>query len=151
MGGENFVTHDAASNPRDLRARVFRRRALRRELIGEPMRIISTRRLVTPRGTIDGATLSKVADVVRVLLGLQPRSVGRRGTVRRTGCLVGKDLGDVVRHPETGTCTTFAPWLLRRASRTWADRGLGAIDLAIPHLVCPILAPRRPSARATRT
>jgi mRNA interferase MazF len=39
-------------------------------VIGEQMRTISTRRLVKPLGTIAGATMSKVADVVRVLLGL---------------------------------------------------------------------------------
>lgn len=39
-------------------------------VIGEQTRTISTRRLVKPLGAVSPATMAKVADVVRVLLGL---------------------------------------------------------------------------------
>ena len=39
-------------------------------VIGEQTRTISTGRLVKPLGTVSGATMAKVADVVRMLLGL---------------------------------------------------------------------------------
>ena len=39
-------------------------------VIGEQTRTVSTRRLVKPLGTVSGATMAKVAAVVRVVLGL---------------------------------------------------------------------------------
>jgi mRNA-degrading endonuclease toxin of MazEF toxin-antitoxin module len=39
-------------------------------VIGDQARTISSRRLVKRFGTVSGATMVKVADVVRVLLGL---------------------------------------------------------------------------------
>jgi mRNA interferase MazF len=39
-------------------------------VIGEQLRTISTRRLIKPMGTVSAATMTKVADVVRMLLGL---------------------------------------------------------------------------------
>jgi mRNA interferase MazF len=39
-------------------------------VIGEQTRTVSTRRLVRPLGMVSGATMTKIADVVRVLLGL---------------------------------------------------------------------------------
>jgi mRNA interferase MazF len=39
-------------------------------VIGEQARTISTRRLVRPLGSVSRATMAKVADVVRVVLGL---------------------------------------------------------------------------------
>ncbi len=39
-------------------------------IIGEQLRTVSTRRLVKPLGMVSRTTLEKVADVVRVVLGL---------------------------------------------------------------------------------
>jgi mRNA interferase MazF len=39
-------------------------------VIGEQTRTISTRRLVKPLGSVSRATMAKVTDVVRILLGL---------------------------------------------------------------------------------
>lgn len=39
-------------------------------VIGEQVRTVSTRRLVKPLGVVSAATLAKVSDIVRMLLGL---------------------------------------------------------------------------------